>query len=156
MRDLHVSSFLISLTLSENVRMHEISNPPCTRSAEYRRLPVTVATTLPPLNKNKEQIRDIFFSVGVLLLFLPSSVQPRTCPFRCLFLANIPTFLLQLHPIHVGRHGNREHNYSHSISSPLSILTKFSHVRTLGTLTAIDCACPFIFEVSFFPGLLKP
>ena len=41
--------------------MHGTSNPPCTRSAEYRRLPVTVATTLPPLDKNKEQIRDIFF-----------------------------------------------------------------------------------------------
>ena len=46
------------------------------------------------------------------IIFLPSSLQPRSCPLRSLFLAHTPSFLLQLLPVHIGSHGNHERNYA--------------------------------------------
>ena len=56
------------------------------------------------LNKRKFNRNELFF--------LPSSVQPRSCPLHSLFLAHTPSFLLQLFPIHIGSHGNHERNYA--------------------------------------------
>jgi hypothetical protein len=48
------------LSLLLNINLQGISMPPCFRSEEYLRFPVTSHLMLPPRLKNKEDILDIF------------------------------------------------------------------------------------------------
>ena len=59
----NVLTFSTSFDLPVNANLQGISNPPCGRSEEYLLPPIGVQVIVPPLAKNREQIRDIFLGI---------------------------------------------------------------------------------------------